>query len=267
MHRILWFGLGGATLNPWRKSLGLPEWHSIGDMLRFAEGLNALFLSAYSQQLVPKPPDWGPRHHVTGYWYLDPPAGWQPPDDLQRFLENGPPPVYVGFGSLDDGHAAQRTRAVNDALAATGLRGVLLTGWGGLDPVPPSDRVISVTDVPHAWLLPRVAAVVHHGGAGTTGSALRAGVPQIPTPFAGDQYAWRERAVHIGVAPSGPDIKRLNARTLATAIHAAVSNGEMRARAAALGESVRAENGVARAVSLIEAHGMRHPTVTATTPS
>ena len=109
-------------------------------------------------------------------------------------------------------------------------------------------------DVPHAWLFPRMAAVVHHGGAGTTGAGLRAGVPSILTPFAGDQVAWAEQVAKLRVGPAAGLSKRLTAEKLAAAIAAAVGDAGMRARAAALGEKIRAENGVANAVALIERH-------------
>ncbi|HKZ70928.1 MAG TPA: nucleotide disphospho-sugar-binding domain-containing protein [Anaerolineales bacterium] len=112
-----------------------------------------------------------------------------------------------------------------------------------------------VDNVPHAWLFPRMAAVVHHGGAGTTAAGLRSGVPSIIPAFAGDQVAWADRVVKLGVGPRVPGIKQLTAEKLANAIHtAAYGDSALRARAAALGAKIRAENGVARAVEIIERH-------------
>ncbi|MBL8046950.1 MAG: hypothetical protein JNL09_10430, partial [Anaerolineales bacterium] len=112
-----------------------------------------------------------------------------------------------------------------------------------------------VDNAPHAWLFPRMAAVVHHGGAGTTGAGFRAGVPSLITPFALDQYAWAGLATHLGVRPSGlGEMKTLTAEKLAAAIQAAVNDAGLRARAAVLGQKIRAEDGVARAVELIERH-------------
>ena len=131
---------------------------------------------------------------------------------------------------------------------------MLLTGWGGVTRLAASSNVIYVDDAPHEWLFPRMAAVVHHGGAGTTGVGLRAGVPGIIPAFAGDQYAWADCVVKLGVGPRVPDIKKLTAEKLAEAINTAVNDSALRARAAALGERIRAENGVARAVEIIERH-------------
>jgi UDP:flavonoid glycosyltransferase YjiC (YdhE family) len=112
--------------------------------------------------------------------------------------------------------------------------------------------VYFVEDVPHAWLFPRMAAMVHHGGAGTTGAGLRAGVPSIIAPFAADQPAWAERVVKLGVGLRAPSLGKLTAEKLAEAIQLAVTDSALRARAAALRGKIRAEEGVARAIEIIE---------------
>jgi UDP:flavonoid glycosyltransferase YjiC (YdhE family) len=131
---------------------------------------------------------------------------------------------------------------------------VLLTGWGAVARLPTSASVFYADDVPHSWLFPRMAAVVHHGGAGTTAAGLRAGVPSLITPFLLDQYAWADRVVKSGVGLRLADSKRLTAEKLAQAIHTAITDSALRTRAADLGTRIRAENGVARAVEIIERH-------------
>jgi UDP:flavonoid glycosyltransferase YjiC (YdhE family) len=131
---------------------------------------------------------------------------------------------------------------------------VLLTGWGGLTRLSAPPNVLFVDSMPHGWLFPRMAAVVHHGGAGTTGAGLRAGVPSLLTPFEGDQHAWADCVLKLGVGPRVPGIKRLTPEKLAEAIGIAVNDSTMRARAAALGEKIRTENGIARAVEVTERH-------------
>jgi sterol 3beta-glucosyltransferase len=173
---------------------------------------------------------------------------------LLRFLDGGPPPVYVGFGSISEGDPERLTRLVLRALELSGQRGVLSTGWGGLAQLPASPNVFYADNVPHAWLFPRVAAVVHHGGAGTTAAGLRAGLPTIITPLAADQYAWAERVTQLGAGPRVPDMNRLTAEKLAAAMHAAVHDAALRAHAAALGERIRAEDGIARALTVIAGH-------------
>jgi UDP:flavonoid glycosyltransferase YjiC (YdhE family) len=204
--------------------------------------------------VLPKPPDWDDNHHVTGYWFLGAQPDWRPPAELVHFLESGPPPVYVGFGSMINKDPERQTRLVLRALELAGQRGVLLTGYGAVARLNTSASVFYVNDVPHSWLFPRMAAVVHHGGAGTTAAGLRAGVPSLITPFLLDQYAWADRVVELGVGPRLVHNKRLTAGKLAQAIHTAVTDSTLRARAAAFGERIRAENGVARAVELIERH-------------
>jgi UDP:flavonoid glycosyltransferase YjiC (YdhE family) len=204
--------------------------------------------------VVPKPPDWEEIHHVTGCWFLDPPPDWQPPKELARFLECGPPPVYAGFGSMNDKDPERQARMVLRALELSGQRGVISTGWGGIARLETAADAFFIDDVPHGWLFPRTAAVVHHGGAGTTAAGLRSGVPSLISPFAADQYAWAERAVDLGVGPRMPDAKGLTSEKLARAVDSAVHDPALRARAAALGEVIRAENGVARAVEIIERH-------------
>jgi sterol 3beta-glucosyltransferase len=204
--------------------------------------------------VLPKPPDWETVHHVTGYWSLDPQPDWEPSAELARFLDSGPPPVYIGFGSMSDKDPERRARTALRALRLAGQRGVISTGWGGVARLETPVEVLFVDDVPHGWLFGRTAAVVHHGGAGTTGAGLRAGVPSLIVPFAGDQHAWAERAVKLGVGPKMQDARSLTAEGLADAVRRAVGDAALRARAAALGERIRAEKGVDRAVEVIERH-------------
>ena len=244
-----------SPLNQWRAArLGLPPWRSAWESLNAHRELGTPSLYGYSPTVLPKPPDWEDHHHITGYWFLDAPPDWQPPADLLRFLESGSPPIYIGFGSMSDEDPERLTRLTLRALELTGQRGILATGWGGVTQLASSTQVYYLDNAPHDWLFPRMAAVVHHGGAGTTGAGVRAGVPSIITPFGLDQYAWADLVVKLGVGPRAPGIKTLTAEKLAEAINTAVNDSSMRARAAALGEKIRAENGATRAVEIIERH-------------
>jgi sterol 3beta-glucosyltransferase len=252
--RVSWPFLGGS-FNRWRTArFGLPPWRTMREMLDARRGFGTPWLYAFSPQAVPKPPDWEDIHQITGYWFLDAAPGWKPPDGLLRFLESGPPPVYIGFGSMSDKDPERQARMALRALELSGQRGVISTGWGGIARLETTADVFFVDDVPHSWLFPRMAAVVHHGGAGTTGAGLRSGVPSLIAPFAGDQYAWADRAAKLGVGPRMADAKNLTAEKLARAIRTAVNDAGIRTKAAAVGERIRAENGVARAVELIERH-------------
>ena len=206
-------------------------------------------LYGFSPAVVPRPADWDANIHVTGYWFLDSAAGWTPPPALAEFLDDGPLPVYVGFGSMASRQPEETADLVLRALAETGQRAVMLLGWAGLraDRLPAS--VIMVESVPHAWLFPRVAAVVHHGGAGTTAAGLRAGAPSVLIPFFGDQAFWAARVQALGVGPTPISRRELTAARLATAIHQAVTDEALRRRAADLGATIRAEDGVGHAVA------------------
>jgi sterol 3beta-glucosyltransferase len=149
------------------------------------------------------------------------------------------------------GGGKQRTEIALQALRLAGQRGILATGWGGLTAENTSRDIFVLDAAPHDWLFPKVAAIVHHGGAGTTGAALRVGKPQIICPFVGDQYFWGQRAADLGVAPSPiPQIK-LTAERLADAIKYTVTNTNLQQRASSVGETIRAENGIECAVKHI----------------
>jgi len=206
---------------------------------------------AYSPVVLPRPADWPERMHVTGYWFLDPPQGWQPPADLLHFLQAGPAPVSIGFGSMASHDAEATLNLILRALELCGQRGVLLSGWAGIgkgNTLP--SHVFSAESLPHSWLFPRMAAVVHHGGAGTTGAGLRSGVPSVLTPLAADQPSWARRVHALGVGPAPLSFQTLTAERLAEAIREAVTNPAMRQRAAALGRQIQAEDGLGRTIEL-----------------
>jgi sterol 3beta-glucosyltransferase len=208
-------------------------------------------LCSFSPLVVPRPPDWPPYVHVTGNWFLDADEQWSPPRALTDLLATGRPVVYAGFGSMVPRDPARTDAMVRTALRLAGVRGVMLG-----DPATSDDNVLAVQSVPHAWLFPRVSAVVHHGGAGTTAAGLRAGVPAIICPFLGDQPFWGERIAALGVGPAPIPIARLTANALVMAIEAAVGSGAdakaIRERADSLGAEIRAENGVARACEVLD---------------
>lgn len=206
---------------------------------------------AYSPCLIPRPADWPDRIHVTGFWFSDPPPGWTPPSDLVAFLESGPPPVYVGFGSMPSGSAEATLKLILKALELSDQRGVLLSGWAGIgEERKLPEYAFGVQSVPHRWLFPRMSAVVHHGGAGTTGAGLRAGVPSIITPFVADQPNWAGRIEALGVGPRAIPFRELTADLLADAICQATSDTAMRQRARDLGEQIGSEDGVGTTVDL-----------------
>jgi UDP:flavonoid glycosyltransferase YjiC (YdhE family) len=237
------------AVNTWRRAaLGLPPAPFLGNM-----GLHgSTVLNAFSRHVVPRPPDWGDNVHVTGYWYARDEEDWQAPDNLRRFLDAGPPPVFVGFGSMPLRRPKETTALLLEAVRRSGQRAILHAGWAGLPDDSLPEDVLAVGYTPYGWLFPRVAAVVHHGGAGTTGAALRAGVPALIMPFLFDQFFWGHRLQELGVGPAPLPFKKLAVPALATALRRMVQDETMRRRAARLAEKVRAEPGVLGAVKLIE---------------
>lgn len=187
----------------------------------------------------------GPQRHVTGYWVLPRSEGWSPPPELEAFLNRPGPVVSVGFGSMASKDPHALTLLVREAARNAGVRLVLLAGWGGLSGAPGDSECCCVDPIPHDWLFSRVAAVVHHGGAGTTGAALMAGVPALVVPFTMDQPFWARRVCALGAGPTPIPRPRLSRSTLAAALRRMVDDQAMRRRAASLGSLIRAENGVA----------------------
>lgn len=237
-----------APVDGWRRErLGLPpagQSHTVG-------GIPVPRLYPYSQHVLPRPPDWSQDNYVTGYWFLDEPGEWRPDPALRTFLRAGPPPVYVGFGSVPSADPATTTALVAEALSIAGQRGILATGWGGLAHGAAAQHVHVIASAPHDRLFPLVSAVVHHGGAGTTAAGLRAGKPTVVCPAFGDQPFWGRRLAALGVGPSPIHRRHLTPRALARAIRHAVEDGGIRERAAALGARIRAEDGVRQAIGLI----------------
>ena len=257
-NEVLW-QLYRGSMNRQRQRFGLsplPRWGMARQMLRE----HSPFLCAYSPLVVPRPTDWGDSIHVTGYWLLDAPVTWQPPEALQTFLDAGPPPVYIGLGSMKTHDPAATTELMVQALAQSGQRGILLTGSLGISQAEMSDEVFTLAEAPHDWLFPRMAAVVHHGGAGTTAAGLRAGVPTIITPIYGDQFFWGQRVAALGVGPPPIPQKHLTPERLAAALRLATSDQAMQERARAVGHTLKEEDGVAQAVRIIETIHAARPT-------
>ncbi|MFI8854773.1 glycosyltransferase [Streptomyces sp. NPDC053499] len=190
---------------------------------------------------------------VVGYWWPAEPPGWEPPSRLLDFLASGPPPVYVGFGSMSPGDPERLGHLVAGALKLAGCRGVVHSGWAGLHVC--GDDVLTVDEVPHSWLFPRMAAVVHHAGAGTTAAGLRAGVPVVPVPVMLDQRFWASRLASLAVGPGVVPFRRLTAPLLAEAVRRAVREERYARRAREVAAVVRGEDGAGRVVAAVERLG------------
>ena len=248
-EQIVWLMYRGV-INRWRKeTLNLPP-------LPLAGYFNLLgterfpILNGFSPSVVERPADWGEHIHITGYWFPDD-EEWAPPADLLDFLNSGPPPVFIGFGSMPVKNPQKTTALIIEALKISNQRGILHMGWSELgDQVLPA-TVYKISFAPYSWLFPRMGMVIHHGGAGTTAAALRAGVPSGVVPFIFDQHYWGERILALGAGPEPIRFKQLTAETLTETIRRGISDQDMRQKAADLGEKIRGENGIGNAVDII----------------
>lgn len=209
-------------------------------------------IQAFSRHIVPQPDDWPSTIRTTGFCFLEEQNGWEPPRSLTEFLDAGEPPICIGFGSMIGHNLEQVTRMVIDGVSKSGRRAVLLSGWAGIGNAEPGDNIYRLEAAPHEWLYPRVAAAVHHGGAGTTAASLRAGVPTVIVPHLGDQAFWGQRVYALGAGPKPISRTKLTALGLAAAIAAATTSNDMKRRAEELGAKIRAEDGIKQAVDMIE---------------
>lgn len=209
-------------------------------------------LHGYSSLVVPRPRDWPPHLEVTGYWWpYDGEA--QLPADLREFLAAGPPPVFVGLGSATVPDPARLSAEVVRALRRAGRRAVIQRGWGGLE--ASGDDVLTIGEVPHSALFPRMAAVIHHCGAGTTAAGLRAGVPAVPVPIQFDEGFWAGRLVALGVAPRALPLRKFTAEALADAVRRATGDPSYGRRARDIADGLRAEDGVAPVLDAVNRLG------------
>ena len=250
--------LAQGSVKAFWKAQGKPNRLSSRPVSRLQVESGQLLLGAYSQFLFPSHPNWPANVQITGPWALPAEPGWVPPAGLSRFLAAGPPPIYIGFGSIKSIASFDQTlNTIGAALTKTGKRAILSLGWSSLPTghtLP--DSIFLLQNAPHDWLFEHVSAVVHHGGAGTTATGLLAGRPTLIIPHTADQPAWGRRVFELGVGPGPIPRPRLTIDNLSDALRA-LEQPEMIRKAAALGKQMQTEPGVERAVSLIERYVLR----------
>ena len=244
-ERMTW-SISEQTVADLRNHLRLPP-QSVGTYLSLARKIKALY--AFSRHVVSPPSD--VNAETTGYWFLDEP--FTPPDDLLRFIESGEAPIYIGFGSMPTSNPAQIVQLVSETSRRVRRRVLLARGWSSVPELPVfDDNVFVLEHAPHHWLFPRMSAVVHHGGAGTTAAAIRAGVPSVIVPHLGDQPYWGRRVYELGIGTKPLPRHQLNAKTLADRLQLLLKDSELRARAASLGKETQSEQGIETAVRAIQ---------------
>jgi sterol 3beta-glucosyltransferase len=208
-------------------------------------------VAGFSPVLLERPRDWPPHVRQTGFWLTHPLPGTTVPAEVDEFLASGPPPLYVSFGSMRPGEGEKLLGEVIKAVRRDGRRALLGSGFGDAARAIAGDEVIVAEELPHALVLPRVSAFVHHGGVGTTARGLTAGVPTLAVPFIYDQSFWGRRVAALGAGPRPIPRHRLTADRLGEALRALEST-DVRAAARRVGERLRAEDGVGDAVRIIE---------------
>ncbi|EME42428.1 glycosyltransferase family 1 protein [Dothistroma septosporum NZE10] len=253
----MFWALISGQINRWRgKMLGIGP----TSMDRLQQN-KVPFMYNFSPSVVVPPLDFSDWVKVTGYWFLDEGEDWQPPEDLANFIdkarEDGLKLVYIGFGSVTVADSRLLEQQIIDAVLKADVRCILSKGWSdrfeseaqkALPPIEFPACIHQIRSAPHDWLFKRVDAVVHHGGAGTTGASLRAGVPTIIKPFFGDQFFFATRVEDLGV---GIYLKKVTANQLGKALWIATHDSRMRGKATLIGEQIRAENGVRTAIDTI----------------
>lgn len=208
---------------------------------------------AVSPMVVPRPKAWGEHIHMSGFWWDNTPVTWEPPQDLVDFLEDGETPIYIGFGSMVSGNMSKTFAKVLKAVRAARVRAVISLGWGGKDMhLKSNHRVFFADYVPHDWLFPRVKAVVHHGGAGTTAAGLRYGKPTLVVPFGGDQPFWGNRVNAIGCGPRPISRDMMTVQRLTQGLIDLTTRGSYRVAAEEMGERLRTETGTKNAADIVE---------------
>ncbi len=228
---------------------------SIGGEPRSSVALDGMYsphlnLIAASPTLCP-PADFPPNHKFTGVWHLASPA-YDPPSELVAFLEVGPPPIIITFGSMGGSNGRETTEILIEAVRKTERRAIIQAGWGQLGTPETSSDIYCAEYVPHQWLFPQGCCVVHHGGAGTTASACRAKIPSVVVAHHADQPYWGKRLSDLGVAPRHLRRRNLTAERLANRIEKVLATPAMKERVEVLGTQMEIEDGLTAAVDLIE---------------
>lgn len=248
LHRIQWSTLASARNEIATKHLGISK-SKFKDYEATLATIPAL--TCVSQHVFQRPSDWAEHFQVTGY-LIDDDQDWTAPQDLVDFIEAGEAPVYIGFGSMPDSKSEATTQLIIEAVTQTKKRAVILTGWAGLRAERVPDTIHILDYAPHSWLFPQMSALIHHGGAGTTASGFRAGVPMMIVPHAGDQAYWGRTVHELGVGIKPIPRKKLSVEKLAEAIMTLTSSNVMRANAQTLSAKIEQENGLKENVRWVE---------------
>lgn len=239
-------------LTDWRKQHGM-DVRSLRTKPDYScNGHRIPAIYATSPLLTPRPDCWDEHIYMSGFWWEEMNEDFTPDEELERFLQGAEQPVYIGFGSMVSGDMEDTFRTVTAAVEKSGVRAVIARGWAEGEKPCNTERIHYVDFVPHDWLFKHVAAAVHHGGAGTTASSLRAGLPTLIVPFGGDQPFWGMRVHAAGCGPKPVPRDGMTVDQLAGALQELVSCDAYRKTAADVGRKLRVEYGVKTAADIVE---------------
>jgi sterol 3beta-glucosyltransferase len=242
------------TVNRWRKDVLELGKTSMFGAAGAAKDHEPVQLCAVSPTVVPGyPADDSENIKTTGYWFLGEGQDWHPDPALSAFLDNGDPPVYIGFGSMTTGDPGRLAQIIVEGVRHSGVRAILATGWGALGEIDVPETIHVIEGAPHDVLFKHVVAVVHHGGAGTTAAGLRAGLPTLICPLTFDQPFWGRRVFSLGCGPKPQPLKRLRAERFADALIELTQTESYRIRSREVASAIAQEDGVTRAVEIVEA--------------
>ncbi|WP_236789883.1 glycosyltransferase [Amycolatopsis sp. GM8] len=241
-----------GNTSSWRSnSLKLPRRRGHQNFLRTPGGKQSTIIQAFSRHLLPSQLNYPAQVHTSGFWFTPRVETQVPSNGLRSFLQTGPTPVYIGFGSMVGTSPERTSNLIVDAVERTGIRAVVVTGWGGIKETK-NDNIFYLKQAPFDWLFPKVAAIIHHGGSGTTGIALVAGRPQVVCPFLPDQRYFGNRIHARGVGPEPIPQRALDASRLSMSIQSALGESHFAENADELAAQIRLEDGVRTAVKIIE---------------
>ena len=257
-EKIFWSLSKSAVVEFWNKTVKTNKNFSASPMRQQIES-GMPIINGYSNLFFNQPNEWQSNIHTTGNWFIEKEPNFIPPTELSKFIENGELPIYIGFGSMKDIKSFKTTlNIIKEALDITKQRAVIGLGWSKLsynENIP--DNIFLIESTPHTWLFPKMKTVIHHGGAGTTATGLRAGKPTIIIPHNADQPAWGQKVFELGVGSKPIKKTQLTADKLASAINF-TQQANIITNANKLGQELRKENGVKNAVKIINDYITTH---------
>ncbi|WP_134703400.1 glycosyltransferase [Ammoniphilus sp. YIM 78166] len=242
-----------SIINRWRQdTLGLTTKRTLlSDDLKI-KGKQIPVLYGCSPRVIPYDPTWKDQVSMSGFWFLEEEEGWKPSAEVLQFLEEGPPPLAISFSSMPLKDPNRVREMLVEALEKTNQRGVLMTGWSGMESSPLSPRIFTINALPHTWLFPRTCGVIHHGGAGTTAAVLKSGKPMIICPFSADQPFWAKRMKELGIATSPLKEKEMSVESFVHRIQELTSNPLLSRKAAMLANDLNRETALEDTAQFIE---------------